>query len=182
MRWGRGVDTETFRPGERGFLGDPRPIWIYTGRISVEKGLEDFLGLDLPGTKILVGDGPDRNALERKWPEARFVGYRFGEELAAFLAASDVFVFPSRTDTFGLVMIEAMACGVPVAAYPVTGPINVVEHGVTGALDDDLQAAALAALEIDPAVCVEHARTLSWPNATRQFEANLVPVAESAAA
>lgn len=176
VRWGRGVDTDTFRPGDKAFLDDPRPIWIYTGRISVEKGLEDFLALDLPGTKILVGDGPDRNALERAWPEARFVGYRFGEELAAFIAASDVFVFPSRTDTFGLVMIEAMACGVPVAAYPVTGPINVVEQGVTGVLDDDLQVAALAALEVDPAKCVAHARALSWPNATRQFEVNLVPV------
>lgn len=182
VRWGRGVDTQTFRPGDKGFLDDPRPIWIYTGRISAEKGLEDFLALDLPGTKVLVGDGPDRKALEGAWPEARFVGYRFGEELAAYIAASDVFVFPSRTDTFGLVMIEAMACGVPVAAYPVTGPINVVENGVTGVLDDDLQVAALAALDLDPAACVEHARTLSWPNATRQFEANLVPVAGTLAA
>lgn len=179
VRWGRGVDTEVFKPGRKSFLDEPRPIWIYTGRISVEKGLEDFLRLDLPGTKILVGDGPDRETLEKKWRDAKFMGYRFGEELAAYVAASDVFVFPSRTDTFGLVMIEAMACGVPVAAYPVTGPINVVDNGVTGVMDEDLGTAAMAALDLDPAACLEHARTLSWPNATRQFENNLVHVRDA---
>lgn len=179
VRWGRGVDTETFRPRDKSFLDVPRPIWIFTGRIAVEKGLDDFLALALPGTRMLVGDGPDRSSLEKKYPEARFVGYKFGEELAAYMAASDVFVFPSKTDTFGLVMIEAMACGLPVAAFPVTGPINVVENGVTGVLDHNLQTAAMAALELDPAACVEHARKLSWPNATRQFEENLVRVNET---
>lgn len=176
VRWGRGVDTETFQPGDKCFLYYPRPIWVYAGRIAVEKGLEDFLGMDLPGTKLLVGDGPDRQMLEERWPDAVFTGYKFGPELAAHVAAGDVFIFPSRTDTFGLVMIEAMACGLPVAAYPVTGPINVVENGVTGILDEDLRKAAMAALELDPAACIEHARELSWPNATRQFEQNLVQV------
>jgi len=179
VRWGRGVDTETFRPGDKSFLDHPRPIWIYTGRIAAEKGLEDFLELELPGTKLLVGDGPDRKELERGWPDASFVGYKFGKELAAYMAAADVFVFPSRTDTFGLVMIEAMACGLPVAAYPVTGPINVVENGVTGVLDEDLGTAAMAALKLDPSLCVAHARNLSWPSATRQFERNLAPVNET---
>ncbi|HKJ18214.1 MAG TPA: glycosyltransferase family 1 protein [Xanthomonadales bacterium] len=177
VRWGRGVDTGTFKPGDKCFLYYPRPIWVYAGRIAVEKGLEDFLELSLPGTKLLVGDGPDRQSLENKWPDAVFTGYKFGSDLAAHMAAGDVFVFPSRTDTFGLVMIEAMACGLPVAAYPVTGPINVVESGVTGILDDDLKRAAMLALELDPQVCIDHARQLSWPNATRQFEQNLVPVA-----
>ncbi len=175
VRWGRGVDTETFKPGDKDFLEAKRPVWIYTGRISVEKGLEDFLRLDLPGTKVLVGDGPDRKALEARWPDAQFAGYRFGEELASYLAAADVFVFPSRTDTFGLVMVEAMACGLPVAAYPVTGPVDVVDQGVTGVLDEDLKVAALAALELDRQKILDAAQSFTWEHATRQFESNLVP-------
>ncbi len=173
--WTRGVDTELFRPGEPHTLPDPRPIWIYVGRVAVEKSIEDFLRLDLPGTKYVVGDGPERVALARDYPAVRFTGYRFGRELAEILGAADVFVFPSRTDTFGVVMLEAMACGLPVAAYPVTGPADVVEHGVTGILDTDLRRAALAALELDGDRCRQAALACSWEEATRQFFGNLVP-------
>jgi glycosyltransferase involved in cell wall biosynthesis len=175
--WTRGVDTQLFRPGDPQALPDPRPIWIYVGRVAVEKSVEDFLRLDLPGTKYVVGDGPQRRELERTYPAARFTGYRFGEELAATLGAADVFVFPSRTDTFGVVMLEAMACGLPVAAYPVTGPADVVDHGVTGILDNDLQRAALAAAGLDRSRCRDAALACSWEEATRQFFANLEPAA-----
>lgn len=173
--WGRGVDTELFRPRDKGFLDLPRPIWVYFGRVAVEKGVGDFLALDLPGTKLVVGDGPACVELKRRYPEAVFAGYRHGDDLASHIAASDVFVFPSRTDTFGLVLLEAMACGVPVAAYPVTGPIDVVRDGVTGVLREDLRAAALAALPLDPAACREHALAHSWGAATRQFLNALAP-------
>lgn len=172
--WGRGVDTELFRPRDRSFLDLPRPIWLYFGRVAVEKGVEDFLRLDLPGTRLVVGDGPALGDLRRRFPDAVFAGYRHGEDLASHIAASDVFVFPSRTDTFGLVLLEAMACGVPVAAYPVTGPIDVVVDGVTGALDHDLRSAALAALHMNPDACRAHALRHSWERATQQFMANLV--------
>jgi glycosyltransferase involved in cell wall biosynthesis len=175
--WTRGVDTRLFRPGDRESLPDPRPIWIYTGRVAVEKSIEDFLGLDLPGTKYVVGDGPARPRLQRQYPGVRFTGYRFGAELAALMGAADVFVFPSRTDTFGVVMLEAMACGLPVAAYPVTGPADVVEHGVTGFLDDDLGHAAMKALALDRADCLRAAAACSWERATEQFLANTVPAA-----
>jgi glycosyltransferase involved in cell wall biosynthesis len=120
--WARGVDTELFRPRDRDFLDVPRPVLLYTGRVAVEKNIEAFLRLKTPGTKVVVGDGPQREELERKYPAVRFVGYKHGEELARHMAAADVFVFPSLTDTFGLVMLEALACGVPVAAFPVQGP------------------------------------------------------------
>jgi glycosyltransferase involved in cell wall biosynthesis len=154
----------------------PRPIWLYFGRVSVEKGIEEFLALDLSGTKLVVGDGPATESLRRKYPGAVFTGYRFGDELARHVAAADVFVFPSRTDTFGLVLLEAMACGVPVAAYPVTGPIDVVVNGVTGVLSEDLRTAALAALDLDRRACREHALRYTWEAATRQFLASLAPV------
>jgi glycosyltransferase involved in cell wall biosynthesis len=123
----------------------------------------------------VVGDGPARAELEKKYPAAKFVGYKYGEELASHVAASDVFVFPSRTDTFGLVLLEAMACGVPVAAYPVTGPIDVVTQGVTGELNEDLRAATLAALKLDPQQCRAYALANTWENATRQFLSQLAP-------
>ena len=148
---------------------------MYVGRVAIEKNIEAFLKLDLPGTKVVVGDGPARAELETKYPTAKFVGYRFGEELASHVAAADVFAFPSRTDTFGLVLLEAMACGVPVAAYPVTGPIDVVTPGVTGELNEDLRAAALAALKLDPNQCRAYALTNTWDNATRQFLSHLAP-------
>ena len=171
--WGRGVDTDTFRPRGKDFLDLPRPVWLYFGRVAVEKGIEDFLRLDLPGSKLVVGDGPAAGMLRRHYPKATFAGYRHGEELASFVAASDVFVFPSRTDTFGLVLLEAMACGVPVAAYRVTGPLDVVVNGVTGVLHEDLAVAALQALALDPGACREHAMHHSWTAATRQFLAAL---------
>jgi glycosyltransferase involved in cell wall biosynthesis len=171
--WGRGVDTDLFRPRRKDFLDLPRPVWLYIGRVAVEKGVEDFLKLDLPGTKLVVGDGPATAGLRARYPGAVYAGYRHGEDLAAHIAASDVFVFPSRTDTFGLVLLEAMACGVPVAAYPVTGPIDVVRNGVTGVLDEDLRAAAMAALDLDPDACRAQALQNSWEAATRQFLASL---------
>jgi 1,2-diacylglycerol 3-alpha-glucosyltransferase/glucuronosyltransferase len=175
VRWTRGVDIALFKPGPKELLDLPRPIFVYMGRVAVEKNIEAFLALDLPGTKLVIGDGPERRSLQAQFPAAHFVGYKFGAELAAQLAATDVFVFPSRTDTFGLVLLEALACGVPVAAYPVTGPIDVIENGATGVLDQDLRAAALAALQLDPAHCRAFALAHTWEAATKQFLGNLAP-------
>jgi glycosyltransferase involved in cell wall biosynthesis len=172
--WSRGVDTTVFKPCGREHLQGPRPIWIYAGRVAVEKNLEEYLSLDLPGSKYVVGDGPDRAALEQRYPEARFVGYKFGADLARHLSSADVFIFPSRTDTFGLVMLEAIACGTPVAAYPVTGPIDVIAPGVSGILDEDLQQAALRALELDRSSCGRTALERTWRRATEQFLSHLV--------
>jgi glycosyltransferase involved in cell wall biosynthesis len=172
--WSRGVDTQLFRPELRVEGEFARPVWICVGRVAVEKNLEDFLRLELPGTKVVIGDGPDRAALAAKYPTAVFRGYRFGEDLASDLASADVFVFPSRTDTFGLVMLEAMACGTPVAAYPVTGPIDVVRDGITGCLDTDLRAAATAALKLSREVTRAAALEHTWAKATDQFLSHLV--------
>ncbi len=174
--WSRGVDTELFHAGDHVALDDARPIFLYTGRVAVEKNIEAFLALDLPGTKWVVGDGPARAALERRFPAARFFGMKSGAELAWFYRQANAFVFPSRTDTFGLVMLEAMASGTPVAAYPVTGPIDVVNPGITGVLDTDLRAAALAALKLPRDVVRAQALASSWAGATAQFLANLRPV------
>lgn len=182
VRWTRGVDTELFKPRSKTFLNFPRPISIYVGRVAVEKNVEDFLQLQIPGTKVIVGDGPARMAMQAKYPDARFVGYKHGEELANYVAAADVFVFPSRTDTFGLVLLEAMACGVPVAAYPVTGPIDVVEQGVSGVLDDNLLSATQAAFALKPERCREHALRFTWETATLQFVDNLSPFSRTLAA
>jgi glycosyltransferase involved in cell wall biosynthesis len=171
--WQRGVDTGIFKPQPKGFLRLPRPIAAYVGRVSVEKNVEAFLDMDWAGSKIVIGDGPLRSRLEQRYPQATFVGYRFGEDLANHLAAADVMVFPSRTDTFGLVNLEAMACAVPVAAYPVAGPIDVIEDGVTGALDLDLAAAARRALGLDPKACRERALKSGWDVCSRQFENKL---------
>jgi len=171
--WSRGVDVNLFKPRDKDFLSDPRPISMFVGRVAVEKNIEAFLAMQLPGTKYVVGDGPDLQALCDKYPQVRFVGFKYGEELARHLAAADVFVFPSRTDTFGLVMLEAMACGVPVAAYPVTGPIDVVQNGVTGVLHEDLRTATLRALELDPAAARRYAEQHSWLAATAQFDSHL---------
>ncbi|MDZ7803998.1 glycosyltransferase family 1 protein [Thiohalophilus sp.] len=173
--WGRGVDVNLFRPYGKDYLSAPRPIFVYVGRVAVEKNIEAFLSLDLPGTHYVVGDGPDREMLQQKYPEAVFTGFRFGEELARTIAACDVFVFPSLTDTFGLVMLEAMACGVPVAAYPVTGPKDVVINGITGCLDEDLGRAAKRALAINPENPRDYSLSHSWYQATDQFYANLAP-------
>jgi glycosyltransferase involved in cell wall biosynthesis len=171
--WRRGVDTEMFRPHPKDLLTLPRPIAAYVGRVAVEKNIDAFLKMDWTGSKIIIGDGPERARLEKQYPHATFMGYRFGEDLARHLAAADIMVFPSRTDTFGLVNLEAMACGIPVAAYPVTGPIDVVEDGVTGALDGDLAAASRRALDIDPAACRERALKSGWDVCSREFESNL---------
>jgi glycosyltransferase involved in cell wall biosynthesis len=172
--WSRGVDTELFSPSGREHLALPRPIFGYLGRVAVEKNLDAFLALDLPGTKLVIGDGPDRAALAARYPQAVFLGYRFGSELARCLSSADVLVFPSRTDTFGLVLLEAIACGTPVAAYPVVGPIDVVEPGVTGVLDEDLRAAARAALALDRDGCRRAALRWTWERATAQFLSHLV--------
>jgi glycosyltransferase involved in cell wall biosynthesis len=173
--WRRGVDTQLFKPGPKEFLALPRPIAAYVGRVAVEKNIEAFLRMPWTGSKIVIGDGPERIRLQAQYPQTTFTGFKFGEDLAAHLSAADVMVFPSRTDTFGLVNLEAMACGVPVAAYPVTGPIDVIEDGVTGALDEDLGRAAQRALSIDPRRCREHALRFGWDASAREFESNLVP-------
>lgn len=173
--WGRGVDHRLFRPREKSLLDLPRPIAMSMGRVAVEKNLEDFLRLDLPGSKVVIGDGPALADLQRAFPEAIFLGRKTGEDLAAHLASADVFVFPSRTDTFGIVLVEAMACGLPVAAYPVVGPLDVVRHGRTGWLDWDLSTAIDRALTLDRSECRRYALGFSWQESVRQFEANLIP-------
>lgn len=175
--WSRGVDLKRFRPAtpdEREAFEYTRPVWLYVGRVAVEKNVEAFLSLDLPGTKLVVGDGPQRAALEARYPEAVFLGPRFGEALAEIYAASDVFVFPSRTDTFGLVNVEALASGVPVAAFPVQGPRDIIGDVPVGALNEDLGEACRAALGIaTPEACRAHAERFSWESCTRQFLTNL---------
>lgn len=171
--WSRGVDMEQFRPGAKDFFDLPRPVFLYTGRVAVEKNLPAFLDLDLPGSKVVVGDGPALAELRHKYPEVLFAGARKGEELASHMAAADVFVFPSLTDTFGVVLLEAMACGVPVVAFPVTGPRYIVRNGVNGFIDKDLKGAAMRALTLDPSQCRRFASEYSWDVCTKQFFNNL---------
>lgn len=178
--WSRGVDTETFRPGPKTFIQDVRPVFLYAGRVAVEKSIEDFLAADLPGTKYVVGDGPQRSLLEQKYPGVRFVGYKTGAELASYIAASDVFVFPSRTDTFGLVVLEALACGVPVAAYPVQGPRDVLTDPKVARLSHDLREAATEALHLDPDDCRRFALKFTWERCAKQFFGNLAPISGTA--
>jgi len=174
--WSRGVDLVRFRPGGADPFGDlPRPIFLYAGRVAVEKNIAAFLALDLPGTKVVVGDGPQRAALEKQFPDTVFTGYRDNGVLAASYAHADVFVFPSRTDTFGLVLLEALAAGTPVAAYPVTGPIDVIGDAPVGALDEDLRAACLRAVGADRAACRRHAEGFSWAACAQRFRTALVP-------
>ncbi|OYX36496.1 MAG: alpha-mannosyltransferase [Caulobacterales bacterium 32-69-10] len=179
--WSRGVDTEVFRPGlplPAILEGAPRPIFLNVGRVAVEKNIEAFLELDLPGTKVVVGDGPSREALVEKYPQAIFAGARFGEDLAAFFSAADVFVFPSVTDTFGLVILEAMAAGTPVAAYPAPGPIDIIPGSGAGVVDDDLRKACLACLELDPVTVRAYAERFSWRACAEEFVRNLQPYPE----
>jgi glycosyltransferase involved in cell wall biosynthesis len=174
--WTRGVDHTVFTPDEPLDLGLPQPVMLYAGRVSVEKGLDDFLKLRGGASKMVIGDGPDRHELSRRYPAVRFLGYRFGRDLARHIAGADVFVFPSRVDTFGLVMLEAMACGLPVAAYPVQGPVDVVVEGVSGALDHDLNAAINRALTIPRASCRAYALNFTWARTAELFLDHLVPV------
>jgi glycosyltransferase involved in cell wall biosynthesis len=173
--WSRGVDTAIFHPAAERFADLPRPVFLFVGRVAVEKNIAAFLSLDLPGTKLVVGDGPQRKELERRFPEAVFAGAHTGSELASYYQRADVFVFPSRTDTFGLVLVEAMACGTPVAAFPVRGPIDVVTDPAAGVLDNDLHAAALAALTLEREKVRRCGERFSWEHSSRQFLASLVP-------
>ena len=175
--WTRGVDTKLFKPDDPAKLDLPRPIFMTVGRVAVEKNLEAFLSLDLPGSKVVVGDGPQETELRRRFPHAKFIGLQEGPALAASIAAADVFVFPSKTDTFGLVQLEALACGVPVAAYPVTGPRDVIADHPVGVLSEDLRAACLGALHISREACRAFALTRSWENSARQFIGHMSRVA-----
>jgi glycosyltransferase involved in cell wall biosynthesis len=171
--WTRGVDTGLFAPERVAQLDLLRPIFLTAGRVAVEKNLEAFLSLDLPGSKVVIGDGPQETELRRRFPDARFLGLREGSELAGLIAAADVFVFPSRTDTFGVVQLEALACGVPVAAFPVTGPKDVIGGHPVGVLDEDLRAACLGALNVSRKACRAFALTRSWTASARQFIGHL---------
>jgi glycosyltransferase involved in cell wall biosynthesis len=175
VMWTRGVDAELFRPGPPLPVSWPRPVFMFVGRVAVEKNIEAFLSLDLPGTKVVVGDGPQRAELERRFPDALFTGAKLGEELAAHFRSADAFVFPSRTDTFGLVLLEAMASGTPAAAFPVAGPIDVIAPGRSGVLSEDLRDAALSALRLSRDAVRKHALAYSWDRATAQFLGNLHP-------
>lgn len=189
-RWSRGVDLALFAPDTPAFApyrGMRRPIQLCVGRVAVEKNIEAFLSAPLGGTKVIVGDGPARAMLERRFPEARFLGALSGAPLAAAYAGADVLAFPSRTDTFGLVMIEALASGTPVAGYPVRGPLDIIGRegrgpqgragAPIGALDEDLGRAIAAALGADRAACAAEGRRYSWEASTDQFVAGLCPVA-----
>ena len=184
--WSRGVDTEIFKPRAPGepdiYEGLARPIWLNVGRVAVEKNIEAFLELDLPGTKVIVGDGPQREELTEKYPDAKFMGARFGDDLAAHFACADAFCFPSLTDTFGLVILEAMAAGLPVAAFPAPGPIDIIPGSNAGVLaktqDSGLREACLACLELDHAVVRRFAEGFSWRSCAEQFLKNLEPYPE----
>ena len=171
--WTRGVDTDLFTPDDAAELDLPRPIFMTVGRVAVEKNLEAFLALDLPGSKVVIGGGPQRAVLQRRYPKVRFLGEKTGKDLTSHLAAADVFVFPSLTDTFGVVQLEALACGTPVAAFPVTGPLDVIADHPVGALDTDLRSACIRALGISRELCRNFALERSWENSARQFIGNL---------
>jgi glycosyltransferase involved in cell wall biosynthesis len=176
--WRRGVDLRRFRPQSPHPLlaGLARPVMACVGRLAIEKNVDSFLALELPGTKLVIGDGPQRAALAARYPDAVFAGYRFGDELPALLSGADVLVFPSLTDTFGLVMVEALACGVPVAAFPVPGPLDVIAQDVTGVLHADLRVAITSALKLERSVCAAAAAAFTWDAATAQFLAGLAPI------
>jgi glycosyltransferase involved in cell wall biosynthesis len=174
--WSRGVDTEVFKMQESKALNSAHPIFLYVGRVAVEKNINAFLEIDLPGSKWVVGDGPAMEKIKQQYPNVNYLGVLQQPELAKVYAAADVFVFPSKTDTFGLVLLEAMACGTPVAAYPVTGPIDVLGDSPAGAMNTDLRTACLAALKIPREVARAHAERFSWRASTEQFARHLKPV------
>jgi glycosyltransferase involved in cell wall biosynthesis len=175
VAWSRGVDVTLFRPGGTPALDLPRPVFLYVGRVAAEKSLPAFLGLDLPGSKLVVGDGHLLPQMKHRYPQVRFAGRQEGEALVRHYASADVFVMPSRTETFGLVLLEALACGLPVAALPVSGPQDVIGDSGVGVLDWDLRAAALQALAIPSEICRAHALRFSWHASIQQFLGNLVP-------
>jgi glycosyltransferase involved in cell wall biosynthesis len=173
MRWPRGVDTNLFQPRPGKDLGLPRPIFLSVGRVAVEKNIEAFLVLDLPGTKVVVGDGPARQELAARYPQTVFLGTKKGQELADVYASADVFVFPSRTDTFGLVILEALASGLPIAGFPVDSTRDVVGNAPVAALDEDLRAACLESLTLSRTDCRAYAKTMTWDESARCFLNNL---------
>jgi len=175
-QWTHGVDTVRFHPSKRAPLDYPKPVLLYVGRVSIEKNLEAFLSLTIPGTKLIVGDGPARKDLEARYPDAVFLGIREGEELARLYASADVFVFPSRTDTFGLVLLEALASGTPIAGFPVTGPIDVANDANVGGISEDLAQAIAHALTCSRQECRAYAERFSWAEAERIFVDALVPI------
>jgi glycosyltransferase involved in cell wall biosynthesis len=179
--WSRGVDLGLFKPEPRENWDLPRPIFIYVGRVAIEKNIGAFLELDLPGSKVVVGGGPQLASLRREYPSVTFTGPRYGPELARAYAGADVFVFPSLTDTFGLVILESLACGTPVAAFPVTGPKDVLTGaiGCVGAINDDLRQAALDALHADREACRAHAELYSWRACAELFLSHLMPLREA---
>ena len=176
MRWSRGVDEQLFRPYEGTVLPAdlPRPVFMYVGRVAVEKNIKAFLDLDLPGSKVVVGGGPQLDSLRREYAKVHFTGSKVGEDLARHYADADVFVFPSLTDTFGNVMLEALACGVPVAAFPVMGPLDVIGDTGAGVLSDDLREAAESALDIPREHCRKIAMNYTWAASARQFLENCI--------
>lgn len=176
VAWNHGVDLKSFRPRGSDLLDLPRPIHMYVGRLAVEKNLPAFLDLDLPGSKVVIGKGPARDGLIKAYPQAHFFIAHGDDELSRYYSAADVFVFPSRTDTFGLVMLEALACGVPVAAFPVTGPLDVIGESGAGVLDENLAAAAARARLIPAHICRERAKAFSWRAVTEQFLDCLAPI------
>lgn len=178
VRWPRGVDAERFHPRHRSLdlFPFPRPIWLYVGRVAAEKSLDEFLSLTLPGTKVVVGDGPARGELERRYPEAVFRGWRFDHELAMHYASADCFVFPSRTETFGNVILESLASGVPVASVPAPGPIDLIEEGVNGSVSDDLSEACVRAIRCRPESARATALRYTYRACHDIFRAHLVPL------
>jgi glycosyltransferase involved in cell wall biosynthesis len=174
--WSRGVDTDVFKMQESKALNSAHPIFLYVGRVAIEKNINAFLEIDLPGSKWVVGDGPAMEKIKQQYPNVNYLGVLQQPELAKVYAAADVFVFPSKTDTFGLVLLEAMACGTPVAAYPVTGPIDVLGDSPAGAMNADLRTACLEALKIPREVARAHAERFSWRASTEQFARHLKPV------
>jgi glycosyltransferase involved in cell wall biosynthesis len=174
--WSRGVDLDIFKMQDSKALNTAHPIFLYVGRVAVEKNINAFLEIDLPGSKWVVGDGPAMAGIKEKYPEVNYLGVLQQHELAKVYAAADVFVFPSKTDTFGLVLLEAMACGTPVAAYPVTGPIDVLGNSNSGAMNEDLREACMQALKIPREVARAHAEKFSWRAASEQFANHLKPV------
>lgn len=173
--WNRGVNHDLFRPRSQENSYGPRPYWLCAGRVAVEKNIEAFLKLDLPGTKIIAGDGPARASMQTKYPDAFWLGYKFGEELAKIYADSDVFVFPSKTDTFGNVLLESIASGTPVAAFPVPGPQDVLKPGVDGVLSENLKDASLSALRLDRNVVHRSSMDWDWDTCFQTFLSHLVP-------